>query len=125
MATQHQALEYGCSVDPVVSLVHAQLRSKRAAADAAESWLLVVDQYGTLHPPSGVARAILVETGWDAIRVPIHAADGAVSARTAAELAPLAPRLAELIDASANGEANGGLTEAQQRAKASLAAGLT
>ena len=121
MRPPSQALEYGCSLDPVASLVHAQLRPRRAAAAAEGGFLMMVDQYGTLHPPSAVARAILVETGWEALRVPLHDADGAVAARSAGELAPMAPRLEELLDASPRlAETNGGLTAAQRRAKQRL-----
>ena len=77
------------------------------------------------HPNVTKARAVLVETGWEALRVPLHDADGAVAARSATrsagELAPMAPRLEELLDASPRlAETNGGLTAAQRRAKESL-----
>ena len=77
------------------------------------------------HPNVTKARAVLVETGWEALRVPLHDADGAVAARSATrsagELAPMAPRLEELLDASPRlAETNGGLTAAQRRAKERL-----
>ena len=87
-----------------------QLRSAREEA-AAHSWLMVVDQYGNLHPPSGTARAMLVETGWAALRVLIHD-EGEVRRHTASELAPMVPRLAELLG---DGAANGTPTTAQKR----------
>ena len=53
--------------------------------------------------------------------VPLHDADGAVAARSAGELAPMAPRLEELLDASPRlAETSGGLTAAQRRAKQRL-----
>lgn len=114
----HQALEYGGSVHPV-TLLCPQLRARRGEEAAAQSWLMVVDQYGNLHPPSGTARAMLVETGWAALRVLIHGADGEVQSHTASDLAPMVPRLAELLG---DGAANGTRTSAQTRAAALLEA---
>ena len=102
-----------------VTLLCAQLKARRGAEDAARSWLLIVDQYGNLHPPSGTARALLVETGWAALRVLVHDAAGDVQSHTAAELAPLVPRLAELLG---GGAADGAPTDAQRRAAALLEA---
>ena len=114
----HQALEYGGSVHPV-TLLCPQLRARRGEEVAAQSWLMVVDQYGNLHSPSGTARAMLVETGWAALRVLIHDAGGEVQSHTASELAPMVPRLAELLG---DGAANGTRTNAQKRAAALLEA---
>ena len=111
LAAQHQALEYGCSLDPITQL-HSQLKG-----GGGPEFLMVTDQYGNLHPPSGTARAMLVETGWEELRVLVHDAEGAVQAVTASELAPLVPRLTELLgDAPPEGE----LTSAQRRAAAAL-----
>ena len=102
-----------------VTLLCPQLRARRGEEAAARSWLMVVDQYGNLHPPSGTARAMLVETGWAALRVLIHDAEGEVRTHTASELAPMVPRLAELLG---DGAANGTPTNAQKRAAALLEA---
>ena len=102
-----------------ITLLCPQLRARRGEEAAAHSWLMVVDQYGNLHPPSGTARAMLVETGWEALRVLVHDKQGAVQSHTAAELAPMVPRLAELLG---GGAANGTPTNAQKRAAALLEA---
>lgn len=66
-------------------------------------------------------RWIQVDTQMSPMGVPLHDADGAVAARSAGELAPMAPRLEELLDASPRlAETNGGLTAAQRRAKQRL-----
>ena len=51
-----------------VTLLCPQLRARRGEEAAARSWLMVVDQYGNLHPPSGTARAMLV--GREALTIP-------------------------------------------------------
>lgn len=88
-AHQMQALEYGCSVDPVCQLA-AELTKRAGVAAVA-----MADQFGVCHAPFAPARALLVEHGFGACLVAAHGANGELMAPVATELLPGLPSAVE------------------------------
>ena len=56
VSAQLKAVEYGCSVDPLVKIVHTIEKHDHSAHR-----LVLVDQFGNLHPPFATARSFLSE----------------------------------------------------------------
>jgi cytidine deaminase len=90
-------LEYGCSIDPVSQLVHsfekrrfgAKNKSDQDKIDAQPDLLVCVDQFGVCHAPFAMARSLLTEHGYGALRFAYHTYTGDVLVQVAQSLLPV------------------------------------
>lgn len=89
-AWQMKGLEYGCTADPVVQLVHRMesLKVQNPASEATPVAIVMVDQFGVLHAPFAQARSQLVERGYGHLTCLIHKIDGTMAGVKCDDLLP-------------------------------------
>jgi cytidine deaminase len=78
---QLKALEYGCTVDPIVQLIGRMkqypLETKEQSNEIVIPLMIVmIDQFNVCHAPFAAARTLLVELGYVDINVLIHNSNG-------------------------------------------------
>jgi len=92
---QHNAIEYGCSLD-AVSRLSPFLEHEQKKGITAEL-ILLTDNFGTLHAPCSVARAFLHEKHFGSTKMVVHTREGEVREVDVGELVPFSPNVDELF----------------------------
>lgn len=88
VAWQLKGLEYGCTLDPVVQLIHEMEKRKQLCGNILPVMLVMTDQFGICHAPFAQGRALLTEYGYDDVMILVHDASGACCITTAVSLVP-------------------------------------
>jgi hypothetical protein len=78
---QLKALEYGCTVDPIVQLIGRMKQYPLEVKEKSEEnviplMIVMIDQFSVCHAPFAAARTLLVELGFGEVNVLLHNSDG-------------------------------------------------
>jgi hypothetical protein len=83
-----KALEYGCSVDPVVQLLSTMKKRCTENEGVKAEMIVMIDQFDNCHAPFAAARTLLSEHGFPDVKVVVHNSEGKMVVSEVKELFP-------------------------------------
>lgn len=94
---QMKGLEYGCTVDPIVQLLHFLEANRYNHTNKTVVMLCMIDQYHILHAPFASGRAQLLELGYGDLSLVVHDDAGKLQLTTVEALMPSPPEVCKFL----------------------------